>query len=296
MTYRMISRGIALVLAGLGLALASVGASAQSTAPAAAATPAVATSKAKGRYLPLTGVPTLAKLREGGVLRVGVAVNAPFVMHDKEGQAIGYSVDLARRLAASMGWKLQLVETSWPNLISGLRSNDYDVVISGLSITPQRALDVRFSLPVGEFDVNVVANRDKFPAGGLGELGKLADAKVGARHGALTEGYARDALPGRDVVAIETEGGALADLLDGKLTAYVAEAPLPQVMAQAHADKLRLLEGPPLARTAHGIAVRPDDATLLRVIDAWIVQERASGWLRARDEYWFKGTSWGSQL
>jgi len=293
---RTTSRFVLAFAGALGFALASSHAPAQTPASSATAATAAATPKAAARHRSLTGVPTLANIRKSGVLRVGIAINAPFVMHDKEGKPIGYSVDLANRFAAAMGWKLQLVETSWPNLMSGLRSNEYDMVVSGLSITPQRALDLSFSDPVGEFDINVVANRAKFPSGGLAELGKLAKAKVGARNGELTMDYARGAMPADAIVGVDSEGDALRDLLDGKLDAYVAEAPLPQVMAQVHADQLRVLDGAPLARTAHGIAARLGDAGLLRVVNAWIVQERASGWLQARDDYWFKGTSWGTQL
>lgn len=293
------ARALAVALAtGLGLAFALSNAQAQAQAqtrdPQAA--PAPAAKAARAARLPLTGLPTLAQVDRSGVLRVGIAINAPFVMHDKQGAPIGYSVDVARRLAAAMGWKLELVETSWPNLMSGLRSNEYDAVISGLSITPQRARHALFSDSLGSFDVSVVVDRSRLPAGGLAELAQLSNAKVGARAGTLMLDLARDALPADKVVAVDAEGAALADLLGGKLDAYVAEAPLPQVMAAAHADKLRLLDGAPLARTAHGVALRVGDGGLLRVVNAWIVQERASGWLPAREDYWFKGTSWGAEL
>lgn len=282
------------LMALLGLAFAFADAQAQAQARDTQATPA--TKAARAGRLSLTGVPTLAQIDKSGVLRVGVAINAPFVMHDKKGGTIGYSVDVARRLAAAMGWKLELVETSWPKLMSGLRSNEYDMVISGVSITPQRARHALFSDSLGNFDVSVVVSRGRLPEGGLAELRQLANARVGARAGQLTLDFARDALPADKVVAVDSEGAALADLLGGKLDAYVAEGPLPQVMAAAHADKLRVLDGAPLARTAHGIALRLDDASLLRIVNAWIVQERASGWLTARGDYWFKGTSWGSEL
>ena len=277
-------------MALLGLAFAEAQAQARD-APSTAAAKATRTGR-----LSLTGVPTLAQIDKSGVPRVGIALNAPFVMHDNKGEPMGYSVDIARRLAAAMSWKLELVETSWPKLMSGLRSNEYDMVISGVSITPQRARHALFSDSLGNFDVSVVVHRGKLPEGGLAELRQLASAKVGARAGALTLDFARDALPADKVVAVDSEGAALDDLLGGKLDAYVAEAPLPQVMAVVHANKLRVLDGAPLARTAHGIALRLDDTSLLRIVNAWIVQERASGWLAAREDYWFKGTSWGSQL
>ncbi|MBS0556593.1 MAG: amino acid ABC transporter substrate-binding protein [Proteobacteria bacterium] len=295
---KKLSRPILAIAAACAFVLAHAGAAEQAKVPdAAAAAAATAAAKpAPPRRLSLTGTPSLAKIEKSGSLRVGIALNAPFVMHDKQGQPIGYSVDLAHRFADAMGWKLQLVENSWPNLMSGLRANEYDLVISGLSITPQRARNVLFSDAVGSFNIEVVANRDKFPKGGLAELRALANAKVGARKGVLTLDYARDALGSDAVVAVDSESAALADLLDGKLVAYVAESPLPEVMAQAHADKLRVLDGAPLARTAHGVAARLDDASLMRVVNAWIVFEQASGWLKQRDDYWFKGTAWAGEL
>lgn len=257
---------------------------------------AVPAATAKTDRRPLIGTSTLAAVERSGVLRVGIAINAPFVMHDKDGQPIGYSIDLARKFAAAMDWKLQIVETSWPNLITGLRTNDYDVVISGLSVTPQRARFVQFTDPVGEFDVDVVVNRDKLKRGGLADLRKLAHAKIGARKGELTVDFARSALPDADIVEVDDENAAIADLGSGKLDAYVAEAPLPQVLEKVHSDKLRALANEPIARTAHAFAVRQNDAGMLRVLNAWIIYERTSGWLKSRNDYWFAGTAWSAEL
>ena len=278
------------VLLGLPLAFADTPTKAKEVVPAAAAKPA------KTDRLPLTGTSTLAAIDKSGVLRVGIAINAPFVMHDKDGQPIGYSVDLARKFAAAMGWKLQIVETSWPNLITGLRTNDYDVVISGLSVTPQRARFVQFTDPIGEFDIDVVVNRNKLKRGGLADLRKLAHVKVGARKGELTVDFARSALPDADIVEVDDENAAITDLGSGKLDAYVAEAPLPQVLEKVHSDNMRALGNEPIARTAHAFALRPNDAGLLRVLNAWITHERTSGWLKSRGDYWFSGTDWSPEL
>ena len=285
--------GLTLTLACL---LASALAFADAPAKAKSTVAAVAAKPAKADYIPLTGTSTLAAIEKSGVLRVGIAINAPFVMHDKDGQPIGYSVDVARRLAAAMNWKLQLVETSWPNLTTGLRTNDYDVVVSGLSITPQRALHVQFTDAVGVFDIDAVVSRSKLAKGGLADLRKLAHAKVGARKGELTVEIARNALPNADIVEVDNEASAIADLDSGKLDAYVAEAPLPHVLAKIHSDKLRALDMDPLARTAHAFAVRLHNADLLRVLNAWITYERTSGWLKSRDDYWFTGTDWAAEL
>ena len=76
------------------------------------AAPAAATQGKRAKIEPLTGEDALSRIDARGTLRVGVAVNAPWVMHDKNGELAGFSVDVAKKLAADMGWKLELVTTS----------------------------------------------------------------------------------------------------------------------------------------------------------------------------------------
>ena len=65
-------------------------------------------------------VDTLATIRKRGTLLVGVALSDPMVMHDANGELIGYSVDLARQLADDLGVDLEFVPTSWSQIIPDL--------------------------------------------------------------------------------------------------------------------------------------------------------------------------------
>lgn len=151
--------------------------------------------------------------------------------------------------------------------------------------------------PIGEFDVDVVVvHRTSLPGGGLAELGKLPQAKVAALAGTVSADFARRGLPGAQLVEVDDQNAAIAALREGKLAAYVAEAPLPLALERTYPEQLRVLDGVPLARTAHALALRVDDAGLLRVLNAWITFERTSGWLPARSAYWFEGTEWSARL
>lgn len=287
---------LALLLAAApGFATASVG---DTAAPAAQATTAAAAKPATARkrpQLPVSGESTLDRIQREHVLRVGVALNAPWVMHDKNGQLIGYSVDVARQLAQELGWKLELVTTSWPALLHDLRTDQFDVVISGLSITPQRALQVRFSHAFGEYDIGLVVNRVKFPSSDIKDIAQRK-LRLAASKGTLTVGVAQRAFPLAQIVESEDETQSLADVRDGKLDGYVAEAPMPVLQEKIYPTQLRALVGEALGRTAHGMAVRIGDDDLADVLDAWIVEQTASGWTRTRQAYWFGGTDWASQL
>jgi polar amino acid transport system substrate-binding protein len=249
-----------------------------------------ATAPAAKLALPLTGTSTLAKIGQAKLLRVGVAINAPWVMHDRNGELFGYSIDLARKIGEDMGWRVEIVTTSWPRLLYDLRTDQFDVVVPGLSITPQRALLAHFSQPYGEYDIAVVMNRARYPKGGTRELA------AAVHKGTLTADIARSRLPQAEIVEIDDEEQAIADLRAGKFDGYAAEAPTPLLLEKIYPKQLRALVADPLARSAHGLAVRLDDRDLLDVLNAWIVDRQASGWLNERETYWFETTDWASQL
>ncbi len=275
---------------------------AHAAAPAAgnpSAQPQAAATKAPVRHrghVPIDGVSALSSIDARHTLRVGVALNAPWVMHDKQGALFGYSIDVARKLASDMGWKLELVETSWLRLFDDLRTDRFDVAISGISITPQRARHVAFSQPTGEFAVSLVANRARLGKQGMAGLKTEAQRRIAVRKGTLTAELAKAALPAAQWVEFEDDHQAIEDLRDGKFDALVAEAPLPELLAQAFPKALQVSDQGEIARTAHGIVLRRGDGDLRDVLDAWVVQTRASGWLKARADYWFGQPGWLDQL
>src|SRR5438093_13476263 len=74
---------------------------------------------------------------------------APYTFPDPRNPAhiIGFEVDLANALAARMGRNARFVQNQWDGLVPGLERGEYDVVINGLEITPERAEKISFSNP-----------------------------------------------------------------------------------------------------------------------------------------------------
>src|SRR6201997_3356802 len=74
---------------------------------------------------------------------------APYSFPDPRNPAhiIGFEVDLANVLAARIGKTARFVQNQWDGLVPGLERGEYDVVINGLEITPERAEKIRFSNP-----------------------------------------------------------------------------------------------------------------------------------------------------
>ena len=81
-----------------------------------------------------------------GSIRVGMSVFKPWAFRDKNGQYIGYEIDVAKKLADDLGVKLQLVPTAWDGIIPALQAGKMDVIIAGMSVTAKRNLKINFSI------------------------------------------------------------------------------------------------------------------------------------------------------
>ena len=89
----------------------------------------------------------LNQIKQRGTLRVGMSTFVPWAMRDKQGELIGFEIDVAKRLAADSGLKIEFVPTAWDGIIPALLASKFDVIIGGMSITEERAKSVLFTTP-----------------------------------------------------------------------------------------------------------------------------------------------------
>src|SRR5215468_6625535 len=74
---------------------------------------------------------------------------APYVTPDPRdpSKTVGFEVDFANALAQRLGRTARFQQNQWDGLVPGLERGEYDVVINGLEITPERAEKIHFSTP-----------------------------------------------------------------------------------------------------------------------------------------------------
>ena len=121
----------------------------------------VPTVIAQGSAAGNTRVDSLSEIRASGELRVGVSVFEPWVMRDKEGELIGYEIEVARRLAEDLGLELKIQPVGFEGIIGDLNAGRFDIIVTGMYATPERALTVNFTEPLNYSNVELVANSDK---------------------------------------------------------------------------------------------------------------------------------------
>ncbi|HHE73802.1 MAG TPA: transporter substrate-binding domain-containing protein [Desulfobacteraceae bacterium] len=238
---------------------------------------------------------TIDKVMRKGTLRVGLSSFVPWAMQDKKGEWVGFEVDVAKQLAEDMGVKIEFVPTKWEGLIPSLLTGKFDLIIAGMTGTPQRALKINFTVPYDYAGMNVVVHKD-FMAGvenymDLDKKGNTIVSRVGTTGGTL----AKETYKNAKVRLFPDEGPMVQELLNGKATALLATAPQPAQLAAKYPDTLVLLDEN-LVQQPICIGVPKGDPDTMAYLNNWIIYVRNNGFIKKKVDYWWKSLEWETLL
>lgn len=227
-----------------------------------------------------------------GKLRVGVYPLVPYVMKNGSDGLTGSEIDIAQRVAKDMGVSAEFKLYEWDKLIPALQKGEIDIIVSGLSITPQRALQVYFSNPYASSGIGIATNI-KLTA----ELHSLSDLNsaqvaIGAIGGTVSEQVAREVFDKASIKIFSEEAKAEEALVKGLLHAYVRSEPEPRFLALRHPKEIDVPISKPLLATREAFAVRRGDNDFINFLNAWIAARTADAWLTSTHNYWFESLGW----
>ena len=106
------------------------------------------------------------------VLKVGMECNyAPFNWTDPEanefnvplssgGYADGYDVAIAKRIADSLDMDLEIVKMEWDALTTSVNSGIIDLIIAGMTDTPERRMEIDFTDSYYQSDMTIIVRSD----------------------------------------------------------------------------------------------------------------------------------------
>ena len=240
--------------------------------------------------------PNLDKINERGSLRVGMSTFVPWAMRNKQGDLVGFEIDVAKRLAEDSGWKVEFVPTAWDGIIPSLLSNKFDVIIGGMSITEARAKSVLFTEPYSHSGVQLAANKEL--AEGFSKISDFDSRRVNiaARRGAFTVQVARETFPKAKVLQFDDDAQAFQEVLNGNAHAVIASSPKPEHEAIKNADTLFIPFDERLSKGNEAFAVRLGETDKAEFFNEWIKARTEDGWLKERYEYWFSTLDWQDQI
>ncbi len=175
-----------------------------------------------------TDLPTLERIRERGVVRVGYANEAPFAYHDSTADRLtGEAPEIARVVFGLLGVsRIEGVLTEFGSLIPGLQAGRFDVIAAGMYITPARCLEVAFSNPTyGIGEAFLVREGNPLALHSYADVVEHPDARLGVVSGAIQLRYARALdLDEARLVIVPDPPSALAAVEAGRIDAYAGTA------------------------------------------------------------------------
>jgi len=86
-------------------------------------------------------------MKDSSPLRVGVTPHAPPMIFKKTNRIEGLEADFAHDFAKYLGRPLEFVEIKWKDQIPALIEGKIDIIMSGMSVTRIRSLQINFANP-----------------------------------------------------------------------------------------------------------------------------------------------------
>ena len=234
----------------------------------------------------------LDEILDNGKIRVGVSLFEPWAMKNPSGQLVGHEIEVAKKLAGDLGVEPEFKVYPWAGIIGALNRGEIDVIISGMAITPKRALQLNFTLPYAESGVSLATNTELTrDIKDMSELNR-PQTVVAAVAKTLGSDVAKLVFDRTDLRIMASADEARQAVLQGKAHAYVASSIETTFLALEHPGKIDLPLGKPLLASVSGMGVKKGQQELLNFLNAWINAHTADKWLSATQKYWFKSLKW----
>jgi polar amino acid transport system substrate-binding protein len=239
----------------------------------------------------------LQHILDSGELRVGLSGNQPPLnMTNKSGEIIGLEVDLIKTLAESMGLTARFVVKPFADLIPAIERGEVDVVISGMTITPERNARVAFAGPYFISGKSVLTRSKAIASADSAASLNTAGHRYSVLASSTSETFVRNVLPNATSVPAMDYDAAVQMVLDGEVEAMIADFPICQLSVLRHpeADLSTLMT--PFTIEPLGIALPAEDPLLVNLIQNYLNTLENTGLLMQFKAKWFSDGSWVAEL
>jgi polar amino acid transport system substrate-binding protein len=241
--------------------------------------------------------PVLDRITMNGELVVGTAASMPPLnMTTKDGEIIGMEIDLAKAMADSMGVKLRLEAMQFHELLPALEAGKIDMVLSGMTITPQRNMKVAFAGPYFKSGKAVLTKLPTMAEAQTPEDINDSRRSVVTLRGSTSEQFMKTNLPKTKLVTANSYDEAIDMVINGKVDALFADYTICVVTIFRFPKERLLTVVTPLTYEPLGIALPDNDPLFVNWVDNYLKTLEESGELEELAWDWFENPDWLSKL
>jgi polar amino acid transport system substrate-binding protein len=200
--------------------------------------------------------------------------------YTQNGKMVGYDIDLSNLLAKELGVKVEFKNIVFDNLFNALQQHQIDMIVSAVTITPERQKKYEFSDPylnAGEIIITQKSNTTiKSPT-------DLKGKKIGVQQGTTDEAEALKFTDNKLVIRYPDFVHATKALVDGDVDAIVTDLPSAQgIIATSPTLKI---SSDPFTNDYYGIVFRKNDPSVKQINKA-LDSLRTRGYLTELKHKW----------
>jgi polar amino acid transport system substrate-binding protein len=239
---------------------------------------------------------TLDDIKKRGEMVLGMEVAYVPYEFFKDGQIVGYDCDIGQRFADKLGVKVKFVDTQWAGIIPALLTKKFDAILSGMTITRERAEKVLFSMPYADASSVILVLEGNTT---IHTADDLAGKRIGAQLGSAAANLVKEwedklkakGLPGyTDVKLYEHYPEAYQDLINKRIDAVVNSLSTLMVVMQDKPGTFRTVAGIQSITAYFGMAFRKDDTAFQSFVNDQFAEMKSSGDLSKLQTKWFGQT------
>jgi ABC-type amino acid transport substrate-binding protein len=236
------------------------------------------------------GKSRLEEIRERGFVRVGYLKDRlPYAFENAHGQLVGFDIEMAHDLARTLNLALEFVPLERDRFTDQVNAGDCDIAMSGIAVTPERAVQVSLSTSYRDETVALIVEsyrRKEF------RFRAAVQERKGLRLGILSGQYytarSRNAFPQAELVELSSPR----EFFEGsqpRLDAFLFTAEAGSAWTLLHPKFAVVVPQPGLLSLALAYAVARGDQELLDYLNAWVELKQKDGTTERLYNYWILG-------
>lgn len=190
------------------------------------------------------------KIKERGELRVGLSADyAPYEFeHNVDGKRKydGIDIDLAKKIAKDNNLKLKIVNMQFDSLLGAIKTGKIDIIISGMTPTPEREKEVDFSNSYMKVKQKMIIKKSEDDK--LQTLDDFTNKKIGVQKQTQQETIAKNEIENANIQSLTRVPEVIMSLKSGKVSGMVIEGPVAEAYLKQNpdlkfADKVKFKDG-----------------------------------------------------
>ena len=223
--------------------------------------------------------------KEDGKLIVGVDdAFPPMTYRDPNTNAIiGFDVDMGEEIAKRMGVTLEWQPIEWKGMVQSLKTKKIDMVICGVTITPEREEQIFLSDPYMDAGISMAVRKGDT---GISSVKDLVDKKIGVQTGSSGANGLTELGFTENVSMYDAYPAALNDLGIGRIDVVAVDTVVGAYFIKERSSEFELLPEK-IITEQYGVALAKDNTELQKKVNDAIAAMKAEGSLEAIAVKWF---------